>query len=74
LSLAAVAVATLDLGQDRVEALVTFLGLPAVALDPFRQEVEHLCFEVAETPLGVLALANQAGPGQHLDVLGDRLD
>jgi hypothetical protein len=41
----------LHLGQDRVEALVALLGLSAVPLEPARQQVEDLCFEVARPPL-----------------------
>ena len=62
------------LGEHVVEAVVAFLGLFAVALDPLRHEVEDLRLEVARPPLRVLGLAHQAGVGQHLDVLGHRLD
>ena len=62
------------LGEDGVEALVALLGLLAVALDPLGHQVEDLRLEVARPPLGVLALAHEAGVGEHLDVLGDRLD
>ena len=62
------------LGQDGVEAVVAFLGLLAVPLDPFRHQVEDLRFEMTRPPLGVLALGHQAGVGQHPDVLGHRLD
>ena len=62
------------LREDGVEAFVAFLGLLAVPLDPSRHQVEDLGLEVARPPLGVLALAEQAGVGEHLDVLGDRLD
>ena len=57
-----------------VEALVALLGLLAVPLDPLRHQVEDLRLEVARSPLGVLALTDQARVGEHLDVLGHRLD
>mgnify|MGYP001138142473 CR=1 FL=1 len=63
-----------NLGEDSVQALVARLGLCAVSLDPLRHQVEDFRFEMARTPLGVLALADQAGVGQHLDVLRHRLD
>ena len=62
------------LGQDGVETVVALLGLLPVPLDPLRHQVEDLRLEMARPPLGVLALADQAGVGQHLDVLGHRLD
>jgi hypothetical protein len=45
--------------EDGVEALVAFLSLLAVPLDPLRHQVEDLRLEVARPPLGVLALADQ---------------
>jgi hypothetical protein len=62
------------LGEDGVEAFVALLGLGSVSLDPLRHQVEDLRLEVARSPLGVPALGDQAGVGEHLDVLGDRLD
>ena len=61
------------LGEDGIEALVALLGLLAVSLDPLRHQVEDLRLEVARSPLGVLALAHQAGVGEHPDVLRHRL-
>src|SRR5260221_11467318 len=63
-----------QLGQDGVETVVALLGLSAVPLDPLGHQVEDLRFEMARPPLGVFALADQAGVGQHLDVLGHGLD
>src|SRR5262245_5285401 len=61
------------LGQDVVEAVVAFLRLSAVPIDPLRHQVEHLRLEVARPTLSVLALADEARLGEHLDVLGHRL-
>ncbi len=62
------------LGEHVVEALVALLGLASVALDPLGHQVEHLGFEVTRPPLGVPALADEPGVGEHLDVLGHGLD
>ena len=60
--------------QDVVETAVALLGLPPVALDPLRHEVEDLGFQVHRTPLGVAAATDQAGVLEHPQVLGDGLD
>jgi len=59
--------------QHGVEAAVPLLGLPPVALDPLRHQVEHLRFEVHGPSLGVAAAADQTGVLEHLEVLGDGL-
>jgi hypothetical protein len=67
------ALVVVQLGEDGVQALVALLCLSAVPLDPLRHQIEHLRLEMAGPPLGVAALGDEAGVGEHLDVLGDGL-
>jgi len=64
----------LHLGEHGVQALIALLGLSAVPLDPLRHQIEDLRLEMARATLGIPALTHQAGVGEHLDVLGHRLD
>ena len=59
--------------QHGVEAREALLGLPAVALDPLRHEVEHLGFQVHGSSLRLPGPRHQAGVLEHLEVLGDGL-
>ena len=62
----------LQLFEQGVEALVIALPELAVALQPLGCFRERLRLELSRPPLRVTAARNQAGPLQHLEVLGDR--
>src|SRR5207249_4145851 len=59
----------LQLAQQFVEPLVAFLPGMAVLLDPLRHVLQRGRLEAARTPLRLAALADEACPLKHLQVL-----
>jgi hypothetical protein len=61
-------------GKYRIESAVSFLGLPAVSLDPRGHQVEYLCLEVPRAALRILTAAHQPSIFQHLEVFRHSLN